>query len=213
MAFSLCAMLAAAQTRNHKLGIILGGGSQKYKGDLGNGFTLRNDTWFGGFTMHITRYGNASFDGGVYGYIGDFGFCQSAEDAKKAIDEVLRCKGCVGRAGLGNLSSRMMAMGAFLKYKFANGRLLSEVAKLRPYVTAGVATINLSDRMKMNCINEGTYFSVNAGAGVKYYLTNQFSVGYNLQVGYFFSDDLDYLQHHCGDLHLQNTLFLGIDLF
>lgn len=213
LAFALFVTVINAQTEKHKLGIVVGGGSQKYNGDLGNGFKFKNDTWYGTVTANVNYYICNSFDIGLFGSVGDYGFCQPEGTAKTAVDVNDRCPGCFGRVGIGNLNSRLTNGGALLKYKVANGYLLSETAKLKPYVYFGAAVNRISDRMKMQCVLPGTYYSLNAGAGLKYYITERVNVGYNLSFGYFTSDHLDYKMNGRSDMNMQNTLSIGIDLF
>ena len=210
---SLLSIVASAQSKNHKLSITIGGGSQKYRGDLGNGFTFKNTCWFGTGTATIGYYVNKSFDAAIFGSLGDFGYHQPGNIGKEEVDEDQRCVGCIGRVGLGNLSSRMTSGGISMKYKFNNNYLLKENAALKPYIYVGIAVNKLVDRMKMNCVNAGNYFSLNAGAGVRYNITDRMSIGYNLGFGYFTSDKVDNMSHGSNDMYMQNTLNIGIDLF
>lgn len=211
-AFTL-ALSALAQTSQNRLGVTLGGGSQKYRGDLGNGFKIKNEVWRGGVSGNVNYYLTPSFDAGLNGSIGDFGFCQPHDMANKEVALEDRCPGCLARVGLGNLSSRMYMGGVQLKYKFANGYLLREDFRIRPYVYAGFSVNKLVDRMGMDCIVEGNYATLNSGIGARFYVTERLNVGYNLNIGYFVSDGLDFISRNESDLFLQNNVFLGIDLF
>lgn len=213
LVFILLFTNAQAQTREHRLGFVGGGGSQKYSGDLGNGFSFKNNVWCGDFNARINYYLNRSFDVGVFGSIGDFGYCQPDDVAKRPVDDDDRCPGCVGRVGLGNLNSRLHSCGLHLTYKFANGYLLKENSRIQPYIFAGGAFNYISDRMRMNCVVAGKYYSVNAGVGVKTYLTERINLGYILSFGYFTSDKLDFMSHGKNDMYMQNSLVLGVDLF
>lgn len=139
-----------AQSNNHKLGITLGGGSQKYNGDLGNGFTFKNTVWYGVASLNVGYYLNKFFDCGIFVTIGDYGYCQPESKIKEEVSFNERCPGCIGRVGIGNLSSRLVTGGGLLKYKLANGYLFSENAMLKPYVYIGAAYNNITDNMKMN---------------------------------------------------------------
>lgn len=202
-----------AQTNQNRVGVTFGGGSQKYSGDLGNGFTLKNEVWRGGVALNINVYLNPSLDISGYGSIGDFGYCQPHDKKDMIVPEEDRCDACLGRLGLGNLSSRMYVTGVQLRYKFNNGYLLREELRIKPYVYMGVAVNKLTDRMKMNCVETGNYLTVNSGIGVRYYVSERLNIGYNLNVGYFTSDKLDFLSRGASDMYLQNTVFLGVDLF
>jgi hypothetical protein len=210
--FVVLASGAEAQTRNNPLGVTVGGGSQKYSGDLGNGIKFKNEVWRGGAGLNANYYLSRSFDGGAYGYIGDFGYCQPHDKINRAVDAGDRCPGCLGRLGLGNLSSRMYIAGAQLRYKFANGYILPESARIQPYVSIGIAVNRLQDRMKMNCVETGNYGSANAGAGFRYYFTERLNIGYNANLGFFLSDGLDFINRGGNDMFLQQSVMLGIDL-
>ena len=204
-----------SQSKNHKLGITFGGGSQKYRGDLGNGFTFKNNTWYGNFALNVKYYVNKSFDAGVFGTMGAFGYCQSESQKNKEVPFNERCPGCVNRLGNGNLNSRMTTFGFNANYKFANGYLLNQNSDLKPYLYVGAAFNRVTDVMKMNCIREGIYFSLNAGVGVKYYINNRINVGYNLGFGYLTQDNVDNRVNYGQDtdMYMQNSLLVGIDLF
>ena len=205
---------ASAQTKTHKFGLALGGGPQDYNGERGNGFTESDDIWRGAVVFNAGYYINKSFDLSMFGSFGDLGYCPDASAAGTPIDENDRCPGCLGRLGLGNLSGRVIAGGLSLRYKFANGYILKETAALRPYVYAGAAVNNITDPMKMNCIKLGNFGTLNAGLGVRYYITERFNIGYQMSFGYFMRDDIDFMSHDkVGDSYMQNALLLGVDLF
>lgn len=201
-----------AQSKNNKFGINAGLGGQNYKGDLGNGFTLKNETWTGGAGINMAYYLNKSFDAGISAFLGDLGYCQPKKIAATEVDVSLRCSGCVDRIGLGNLNSRVVSGGLFIRYKFNNNYLLKENVALRPFIFIGTAMNNVSDRMQMRCVNPGNYMSVNGGVGVKYYVSKKINFGYQMTYGYFTSDKIDFMDHGGNDQFLQNTLFAGIDL-
>jgi hypothetical protein len=201
-----------SQTKENKIGITIGGGSQKYSGDLGNGFTLRNRVWRGSVALNVNYYLTKSFDIGLHYSIGDFGYCQPHDMTVIAVVDEDQCDGCVDRIGLGNLSSRMYMGGVLVKYKFNNGYLLNENCRIKPYIYSGLSINTLDDRMKMKCVSEGNYLSINSGVGVRLYLNNRVNIGYNMNFGYFASDELDFLSSGNNDMFLQNTFSLGIDL-
>ncbi len=216
LGLALLTTAAFAQTSTHRLGLSVGAGPQDYKGDLGNGFKVNSyDVWRGAVTYQAGYYLNRSFDVSLFGSVGDLGFCQTYDVANTPVDDDDQCPGCVGQVGLGNLSSRLATAGLSLKYKFANGYLMKEKSRLQPYVYAGAAFNKVTDRMKMNCVREGNYLSLNAGLGVRYYITSRLNVGYNFSVGYFTRDDLDRMSHHCkgNDMYMQNSVTVGFDLF
>lgn len=163
--------------------------------------------------MGASLYLNRSFDVGINASVGDFGYCQPHDMANKAVALAHRCPGCLTRIGLGNLSSRMYIAGIQVRYKFSNGYLLKEDSRIQPFVYAGASVNGIDDRIKMNCVNEGSYLTLNGGAGARFYLTERMNIGYTMTVGYFTSDKLDNLTGGNKDMYLQNTFSLGIDLF
>jgi len=166
-------------------------------------------------------YLDKTFDFSISASIGDYGFCPSASDAHKEVPIAQQCPGCVGKRGMSELRSRMFSGNVALKYKFSNGAILKEDCKISPYVYAGMGINLLSDRMGKQCVNEGTHFSLNAGIGVKYNITERFNIGYNLGIGYFTKKKVyaaagnpeDMKMIGKKDMYMQNTLFVGVNLF
>lgn len=214
LAFVLFTITAFAQSKEHRLGITVGAGSQKYKGDLGNGFTLKNNCWYGTYALSTSYYLCKYVDAGVFFTAGNYGFSQPDDIKMKEVLADDQCPGCIGRKGIGNVSCRLYSAGAMIKYKFANGCLLKENCRIRPYVYFGASAIQLVDNMKMNCVQAGNYTSLNAGAGMKYYLSDRLNIGYNVHFGNFTADHLDYkMKNGDNDKYLQQTLTVGVDLF
>lgn len=191
-AFVLATFGLTAQTKNRKIGIETGAYLQQYNGNLGNSFFKFKETAFGGGSLNLGLYLNKSFDVNVGGSIGHFGYCQTEEDKKRVVALEYRCPGCTDRLGMGELRSMMISGNTSIKYKFANGYLLKEDSKIAPYVYAGVGINYLSDVMKRNCVNVGNHFTINAGAGVKYNITERLNIGYNLGVGCFMTKKVYY---------------------
>jgi OOP family OmpA-OmpF porin len=198
-ALALSVMSLAAQNKNHKIGIEAGAYLQQYNGNLGNSFFKFKETAFGGVSANAGLYLNKSFDVMIGGSVGHFGYCQTEKDKTRIVSIELRCPGCTDQLAMGELRSMMVSGNASIKYKFANGMLLKENSRLAPYVYAGLGVNRLSDNMKRNCVNVGTHFSINAGAGVKYNITERFNIGYNLGFGCFVTKKVYYtnaMEHH-----------------
>lgn len=191
-AFVLATFGLTAQTKNRKIGIETGAYLQQYNGNLGNSFFKFKETAFGGGSLNLGLYLNKSFDVNVGGSIGHFGYCQTEEDKKRVVSLEYRCPGCTDRLGMGELRSMMISGNTSIKYKFANGYLLKEDSKISPYLYAGVGINYLSDVMKRNCVNVGNHFTINAGAGVKYNITERLNIGYNLGLGCFMTKKVYY---------------------
>jgi len=213
LGFIFLAIGAIAQTATNKLGLNIGGGFQQYHGDLGSALYKKYISSYGTINISVGYYLTKSVDACIFGFIGDYGYCQPEEMKNKEVPDADKCIGCVGRVGMGNLNSRIASGGVFLKYKIANGFLLSQNAKLKPHIYGGVSINRLTDRMKKKCIAVGDYYTVNAGLGLQYYLCEKVNIGYNIGFGYFTTDKIDFISRGKNDLYMQNTLNLGIDLF
>jgi hypothetical protein len=183
--FLLIALNTNAQNEIHRFGITIDGHFQQYNGNLGNSFFKYKSTCFGGFTSTLGVYLNKSFDLNVGGSIGHFGYCQTNMDANRMVSLEQRCPGCTDRLGMGELRSLLISGNLGLKFKLANDIILRQASKVAPYLYTGVAINNLSDNMKRNCVNVGTHYTVNGGAGIKYNFNHQFFIGYNIGIGCF----------------------------
>lgn len=226
-AFLCLTAISYAQTENHRLGLWIGGTIQHYNGNLGNSFFQFKTTCFAGAMFNAGYYLNRSFDVSLGGFVGDYGYCSTEADNKRIIAKELKCPGCPDDRGMGELRSRMTSGNLSVAYKFANGYLLSEKSKLSPYVYVGAGMSHLADNMKRNCVNKGNHFSVNGGIGIKYYVCERVSIGYNAGLSCFtrkkvyasnadlsgeLAHDKDVIQmQKRKDLLLQNTLFVGIN--
>ncbi len=224
----LCTTFVIGQTKNHKYGITCGGSIQQYNGNLGNSFFKFNSTCFGGLTAGFGLYLNKSFDFNLGGSIGHFGYCQTESDKSRVVSIEQRCPGCTDRLGMGELRSLMISGNIAIKYKFANDIFLKENSKFAPYIYAGVGINRLSDNMKKNCVNVGNHVTINAGAGIKYNITERFNISYNLGIGCFISKKVYYTNAIANDnndkdaddlklekrkdIYMQNALTLGINL-
>ena len=226
-ALLLCTMGAIGQTKNNKFGITVGASIQHYNGNLGNSFFKFNSTCFGGITSTFGMYLNKSFDVNFGASIGHFGYCQTDADANRVVSIEQRCPGCTNRLGMGELRSLMISGNIAIKYKFANDIFLKENSKFAPYIYVGMGINRLSDNMKRQCVNVGNHFTINGGAGVKYTINERFNIAYNLGIGCFISkkvyytnaltidsndkDEDDLKMEKRKDMHMQNSLSLGIN--
>lgn len=193
----LMAVSLSAQTRTAQNNISAGGGFEQYNGDLGNSFFDFEEEWYGFYSLSYSRYLNRSLDVKASATIGDIGRC---------FDGVL----APGEHIL-MLRSRMTTVGLGVKYKFANGYILKEYSRLAPYVYAGATLVNHRDVwLHEPRVNEGFYTSLNGGMGISYYLARNLQFTYNLGLGYFTSDALDFISKGGNDMYLQNTFSLGM---
>ena len=102
---------------------------------MGNAWFKLDEEWYGFGNWDYSRYLNKSFDGSATLNTGDYGHCR--EDDESAI----RTDGTEVLNMLGRLTSLVVSS----KYKFANGYVLKENAKLAPYVYIGIRIKNMSE--------------------------------------------------------------------
>ncbi|HWY98959.1 MAG TPA: hypothetical protein VNY36_07740 [Bacteroidia bacterium] len=201
-AISFCSF---AQTADNKNNISIGFGTQSYNGVLANTWFDFGYEWYGVLPISYSRYLNNSFDGTVSTTIGDFGHCQNdPDDIQFWPDGVKKLA----------MSSRLITGNVSIKYKFANGYLLKEDAKISPYVYAGVGINDvMNDQWTLGRVNAGIYYTLTGGAGVRYNFTEKFSFTYNIGFGMFNNDKMDYgdvnSPHPMNPIYMQNTYTLG----
>lgn len=226
-ALLLSSVYSIGQNKNHKIGIEAGAYLQQYSGNLGSSFFKFKETAFAGTSLNAGLYLNRSFDVNLGGSIGHFGYCQTEEDKKRFVSIDQKCPGCIDKLGMGELRSQMISGNVVIKYKFANGYLLKENSKLAPYIYVGAGVNYLSDVMKRNCVNVGTHFAINGGAGVKYIINERFNIGYNLGLGCFVTkkvyytnaiennevekDEDDIKMEKRKDLYMQHAITVGFN--
>src|SRR5438105_2322624 len=120
LAIATFAVAVHAQTQTNKINLSAGGGFENYDGDLGSTFFKTHEEVYGFVTLRVGYYLNSSFDVLAYGTKGDFGHCREWG----ASPEIL------------NMRSRMTSFNIALKYKFSNGYLLKENARISPFLLA-----------------------------------------------------------------------------
>jgi len=168
LAFLLMIGIANAQTPDKKWGIGLMGGVNQYNGDYGNSLFQFDKALYGFGSLSLNRYLNSSFNIGIQGSYGDYGYHKTW-----TLNESETFKGQKGDGAL------------LLSYKFDNGYIFKKNATLAPYLAAGAGFAvygGNADHIYM----EGTDFVVPVGAGIKCNLSS--SVALQYQFLYFFTD-------------------------
>jgi opacity protein-like surface antigen len=196
-------LYTSAQTSDKKNNISIGGGKESYNGDLGNSWFNPEEEWYGFVNASYSRYLNKSFDVSISVTSGDFGHCRDSDDPAVRPD---------GSKVL-NMLSRLTTGIVSAKYKFANGYILKEQAKLAPFIYAGIGINNVTDYWwaDKSRVNAGNYGSVNAGLGLRYNFYKNFNFTYTIGVGYFLTDKIDYRVQGINDMYLQNNFAVGIN--
>lgn len=187
-------------TLNKKSTLSFGIGKQSYNGNLGNAWFKMDEEWYVFGSLKYSRLLNKSFDASLSVTHGDYGHCREAEEPQFRPDgtEVL------------NLLSRLTAAVVTVKYKFANGYLLKENAKFSPFVYAGAGFNNVSNFLwsDKTRVNPGNFSSINGGIGLQYNFYKNFNFSYDLGIGAFTSDDIDFRKSH--DKYLQSNFMFGM---
>lgn len=202
-AFTFLSLHCFGQSFEKKNNISLGTGRQSYNGDLGNSWFQPSEEYYGIGSLTYSRYLTKSFDALLFVTHGDYGHCREEDESQFRPDgtEVL------------NMLSRLTSSSISVKYKFANGYLLKEEAKLAPYIYLGAGVNNISnfwwkDKKR---VNPGNCFSLNGGAGVSYNLNKKINLTYNLGFGYLASDKIDFRSEGTNDMYMQHSLLLGLN--
>lgn len=188
-----------AQTREHPNRIAAGGGFQWYNGDLGNSFFNLKKEWYGFSSLQYSRYLSRSFNVQAYATMGETGRCSDFIPDPEHPILMLR--------------SRTGAVGLQAQYKFANGYLLRQTARVAPFVILGAALHNHEDVWTTSHprVNEGNYLSFNTGAGLSWHFLPRFSLGYTLRWVYFATDKLDFIEKGANDQLMQHEFLLGYE--
>jgi hypothetical protein len=201
--FASLSIGSIGQTLERKSNISVGGGSQGYKGDLGSVWFNVEEEWYGFAAIHFNRYLSKSFDFSSSITFGDYGHCRESDESRYRPDgtEVL------------NMLGRLTSLVAAGKYKFDNGYLLEEKARIAPYIYWGVGVNNISEHWweDKTRANTGYFGSFHGGAGARYNFTDRFNFTYNVGFGYFTTDNVDKRDEGANDMLMQHSLMFGLN--
>ncbi len=190
--------MAEAQSVSKKFGFEVNGGIREYHGDLGSAayLTYRPDYQQigGSFGMYL----NPSFDVNLYGSVGDLGFYKQTWDVVKADFYRQGFRSRITDAMLG------------VTYKFNNGYILNEDARVKPFLKAGwgvMQSVTNISHNKTGYTNSRTWLAShwNAGLGFKFKLTDGFDLVLNEQVNYTFDDNYDGAPYVIAGAQLNNA--------
>jgi len=174
---------AIAQNYAHRLGIEAYGGINEYGGDRGTRYFFASKPTYQGGGGAFGYYLTPSFDGLLSVDVGDIGH----------IDESFEKEG---------FRAHIWSVMPGVRYKFANGKMLSEQSKLKPYLQASWGLFNYvtsirnaptPSRLKENYSRFAVQWGV--GGGVKYSLTESFDVMAQIIYNYTYDDNLDGLPY------------------
>ncbi len=161
------------QTADQRIGIGAHLGISDYYGDLNTQFfnigTARNQ---GGITL--SYYLNSMFDVAASCTYGGIGFNQTQGPS---------------------FSANLFQANAQLRFKFANGMMLSESSKIQPFVFVGAgiadwASVGLNDKFAKATVPQ-TDLLWSGGLGATYLLLDNWGINYTLLYGYTNGDSKD----------------------
>ncbi len=195
------ALYSSAQTADNRNNLSIGFGTQNYNGVLENTwFDFEYET-YGASMINYSRYINPSFDFMASTTVGNFGHCRDG-------DEVYWPDGAVEL----NMKSMLVTANVTVKYKFANGYIIKEDAKIAPFIYLGAGANPVLD-MWTHRVDPGVYLSAVGGVGLRYNITTKFNFTYIMGFGVFNNDKMDYGNLYAptpmNPMYMQNTYTLG----
>lgn len=131
----------SGQDADNRWALGLSIGKTEYQGDLGNGI-LKFKPFYGLGAISVHRYLNPSLDLGFLGEVGNTGF------TNKRL----------------SFEARKTDISALLKYKFNNGYMLPEDARVAPFLTAGIGFAGFGGT---NTVSRELDAIVPVGGGIK----------------------------------------------
>ncbi len=187
LSFFVFSTMAEAQSYNKKFGLEINGGIREYHGDLGSAIYLQRSPDYQALGAALGMYLNPSFDINLYGSVGDLGFYKQSYSVDLADNYRQGFRARITDAMLG------------LTYKFANGYIIAEDARVKPFLRAGWGVMqSVSDMSHEKHYSEGfprsrTWIAShwNAGLGFKIALTENLDLVLNEQANYTFDDNYD----------------------
>jgi len=165
IAFMSIGLLVSAQTSDSKMAIGIYGGKNEYNGELGNAIFKFSKPFYGFGGLSLSTYVSPSFDLGIQGNYGDYGYY-------------------VSNLPLTNFWGRKYEGILFAHYKLNNGYLLSESSILSPFFEVGVGLAGYSEGKQNDIIQSGrinvtgTDVLVPLGVGLKLQFNKTLAVQY-----------------------------------
>src|ERR1035437_8241720 len=168
MAFFVASQFMNAQTADYKFAVGLNVVKNEYNGDYGNGIFDFKQTMYPSAGLSLSDYLSPSFDFGLHGNYGNYGYYEN----------------------VGNFfSGRKFDMSLFTHYKLNNGYILQKRSRFSPFISLGVVCASYglnplvdnsgTDRtLAPTIIIDGGDLIVPVGVGLKYRITDGFSIQY-----------------------------------
>ena len=169
-----------AQTADKKWALGLNLTRSEYNGDFGNALWNFDQKYFGqGGGLSLATYLNSSFDLGLQGNFGQYGYFKDA---------------------INRFAGDKLDASLFLHYKLNNGYILSKKAKLSPFLSVGLGiasyTRSNGDNDIYPRIIAGTDYILPVGAGLKYQIGKGFALQYQYLYNFTNHDNRDEIRGH-----------------
>ncbi len=173
--------IANAQSYSTKYGVEINGGLREYGGDRGRRFFMMRPPDYQAIGASFAYYVNPSFDATIFGSVGDLGHRDFSYPVKLGF------------------TARVTDVMLGLRYKFANGYLLEEGSKIKPYLYAGWGAMQSVSRIVHdqpgyigNSVNRSWIAAQwTAGGGVRYAITDNIDILAQSCFNYTYDDNYD----------------------
>jgi len=179
--FSVTISFVYAQSFENKYAVGLAFVKNEYNGDYGNGIFDFKKSIYPAIGISFIRYISLSFDAGLQGSYGNYGFFYTQENMFRGLK---------------------YDASVFVHYKFNNGHVIKEESKLSPFLSIGLGLaaygINpaldnsgTDNTLSPTIVTKGTDIIFPLGVGIKYQLTNLFAVQYQYLYTFTNADNHD----------------------
>jgi OOP family OmpA-OmpF porin len=174
-------ILCSAQTSERKTAVAVYAGTIQYNGEIGNQF-FRTDHLQAAFSISVAQYLCRSFNLGLMYSIGDVNHTN----------------------GHDYLLGTMSSMNLFLHYKFFNGKILGEDARVAPYLIAGFGADEWNESQPVKTRFTDAFIPV--GLGFRIRLSNSISILLQSEYHFTMSDDYDNTEVKKGKDYFLHTM-------
>jgi hypothetical protein len=192
-----------AQTEENKFSIGLNVIRTEYNGDYGNGIYDFRQLMYPAGGLTFSYYLSPSFNIGFQGNYGSYGYQESNTDY---------------------FNGRKFDMSLFSQYKFDNGYIFKRDSRFSPFISLGIgfATYGINTTLDKSqdptlhlsptIITDGIDLIVPIGVGLKYHVTNRFSIQYQYIYNYTSRDNHDE-NHGAAYFGTTHSYKVGYDAF
>jgi outer membrane protein OmpA-like peptidoglycan-associated protein len=163
MAFFVALQFTNAQTADHKFVVGVSALRTEYNGDYGNGIIDFRQSMNPGIGLTLSYYLSPSFNIGLQGTYGDYGYTTNGNESDMFI-------------------GRKLDASLFTHYQFDNGYILKKESNFSPFLSLGLgfatyATSN-SATPYPTIITDGVDLILPFGVGLKYRITQRIAIQY-----------------------------------